>query len=274
MNLLSFPHHYTLLLLILSISVDNTLSRIYTVIRKGEKHLIKEKNPMRTGPEALIIVDAQRGFMPETEGDRLGLPGFGELGVNGGELIVDRINRLTTAVAQTAGNLVATTQDWHPTETAHFSNEPNYTDTWPVHCVAETPGAELHPDLFVAQQPDLATQFIKGDEACTSPADDDSYTGALAYNPETGVKLPDYLRKNGVEHVFVTGLALGNGADNPLCVDSTARDLRREGFEVTLVTDAAEAVFPENREVCFANLGKLGVSLMTTEEALVRLQVA
>lgn len=221
---------------------------------------------------ALVIVDTQRGFIPETEGTRLGLAGFGELGVPGGEDIIDRINDLTRALAVSVENLIATTQDWHPAPgevtTAHFSDTPNYVDTWPVHCVGDTPGAELHPDLLVAQQPTLAEQFIKGDTVCASPADDDSYTGALAYNPETGTLLPDWLKAGDPDVVYVAGLALGDGAEHPLCVDSTARDLKKKGFEVALVTDAVEAVLPENRNLCFHNLGALGIRLVTTAEAI------
>lgn len=222
---------------------------------------------------ALVIVDTQRGFMPSSEGERLRIDGFGELGVNGGEHIVKNINRLTDILAQNAENLILTTQDWHPNETAHFAQpaEPNYVDTWPVHCVGGTPGAELHPDLTVAQHPELATRFIKGDIACESPADDDSYTGALAYNPITNMLLPDWLREMRANHVYITGLALGDGNEHPLCVDSTARDLHEQGFEVTLVTDATEAVMPQNRELCFRNLGKKGINLLTTEQALIQL---
>lgn len=218
--------------------------------------------------EALVIVDAQCGFMPASEGERLGLPGFGELGVEGGQNIVEKLNALTRAMSEKAFGLIATTQDWHPLDTAHISENPNYLTTWPVHCIANTPGAELHPDLLVAQQPELATRFIKGVEACATPEEDDSYTGALAYNPATSQLLPDWLREQGAETVYVAGLALGDGNEHPLCVDSTARDLQREGFKVALITDAAEAVVPDNRAVCFANMGALGVRLLTTPEAL------
>lgn len=218
--------------------------------------------------EALIIVDAQRGFMPAHEGTRLALPGFGELGVEGGEKIVEKINALTRALGEKTFGLIATTQDWHPLHTAHISETPNFVDTWPVHCIANTPGAELHPDLLVTQEPALATRFIKGDQPCATPAEDDSYTGALAYNPETGVRLPDWLREQGAETVYVTGLALGDGNEHPLCVDSTARDLHQEGFNVSLITDAAEAVFPENRAQCFQQMATRGIRLLTTHEAL------
>lgn len=218
--------------------------------------------------EALVIVDAQRGFMPASEGTRLGLEGFGELGVEGGQYIVERLNALTRRMSEKAFGLVATTQDWHPVDTAHISETPNYLTTWPVHCIANTPGAELHPDLLVAQDATLATRFIKGDKACAIPEEDDSYTGALAYNPATGQLLPDWLREQGANTVYVAGLALGDGNEHPLCVDSTARDLHNEGFTVTLVTDAAEAVVPENRALCFTNMAALGIRLATTNEVL------
>lgn len=216
--------------------------------------------------QALIIVDAQRGFMPATEGERLHIEGFGELGVEGGDLIVDKINRLSEKFARHILP-IATTQDYHPTHTAHFSDEPNFINTWPVHCVGGTPGAELHPDLRVAT--DIAAEhFIKGDVACTSPEDDTSYTGALAYQPATGITLQNWLQQQHARNVYVTGLALGDGDQNKLCVDSTAVDLHDQGFEVTLITDATEAVLTENRKLCFRNLGARGIHLATTADVL------
>lgn len=217
---------------------------------------------------SLVVVDAQRGFMPAEEGERLDLPGFGELGVPDGDQVVDPINRLTHTFR---GHMlpIATTQDWHPEQTAHFADEPNFVNTWPRHCVANTPGAELHPDLYVSRYGlAIRTQFLKGDVPAATPEDDTSYTGALARNPETGVLLPDWLAQRRVEGAYVVGLALGDGAENKLCVDSTAADLKELGFEVTVVTDATEAVLPENRAKCFENLGKAGIRLVTVDEAI------
>lgn len=245
----------------------------------------------RNVDKALVIVDMQRGFMPASEGERLDLPGFGELAVEGGHLIVPNVNKLTKAFRR--DHLpIATTQDWHPEETAHFSDEPNYVDTWPRHCVAHTSGALLHPDLLVAKT-SIGTRFYKGDTPCESPVDDDSYSGANSYHipgsdswsrltselsddkiEKLGIKaperilLPDWLRKCGATTIYVVGLALGDGDKHKLCVDSTAADLKDQGFDVVLVTDAAEAVLPENREKCFKNLGECGVRLMTTVAAL------
>lgn len=222
---------------------------------------------------ALVNVDAQRCFMPAAEGERLGVPGFGELGVEGGELVVAPLNELATAF-EAANMPIVYTRDQHPEETAHFSPEPNFVDTWPPHGRAGTPGGDLHPELRIAQEPDLAKGFIKGDVVATSPEDDTSYTGALAHDPETDELMPDYLKRLEVAAVYVGGLALGDGAENMLCVDSTATDLYKAGFEVAVVTDAVEAVLPENRDVCLRNMADLGIRLVTTEEAITEVAAA
>lgn len=220
-----------------------------------------------THNEALLIIDMQRGFMPASEGERLGEAGFGELPVAGGELLIPKINELTMAFQGLRRNHVDWTRDAHPHQTAHFSEDPNYIDTWPPHCVFGTAGSELHPDLYIAQH-GMFPGYLKGEQPCESPADDDSYSGALARNPFSGKLLPDELRANGIDTVTITGVALGDGAEHKLCVDSTAADFHNLGFNVTVVTDATEAVLPENKEICFRNLGDMGIRLATTEEVL------
>lgn len=219
---------------------------------------------------ALLIIDAQRGFMPASEGQRLGGEGFGELPVIGGENIVPAVNALTTACRE-LGTPVMTTQDWHPLNTAHFNEEPNYVNTWPVHCVADTLGAQLHPQLIAAVPDRGITAFKKGTESAQTPQEDTSYTGYLAKN-EAGQTLPEVLKKHRISTLYVVGLALGDGHEHPLCVDSTALDFKKAGFDVTVVTDAVEAVLPQNRELCFKNLGKAGVKLATTAEALIAIK--
>jgi nicotinamidase/pyrazinamidase len=223
-----------------------------------------------TNREALIIVDAQRCFMPEAEGERLGVEGFGELAVNGGEAVVEPINQLTHAFRHDM-RPIKYTRDQHPAETAHFSPTPNFVNTWPAHGRAGTPGGELHPELLIAQHHIIAEGFVKGDVVAATPAEDTSYTGALAHN-DKGQLLPDVLRQQRVNQVFVTGLALGDGAENKLCVDSTAVDLLEQGFEVTVVTDAVEAVLGPNRDICLRKMGALGIKLATTQEVLATLE--
>jgi nicotinamidase/pyrazinamidase len=211
---------------------------------------------------ALGIIDAERGFMPAEEGDRLGAQGFGELPVADGEQIVSPVNALLKA-AGAHGIATFTTQDWHPRETAHFAAEPNFTTTWPVHCVAETPGAELHPDIELS---DATERFIKGFEPLERGEDDTSYSGSNAINAD-GESLPNWLRSEGVTEVALGGLALD------YCVKATALDLKQEaGLDVTVITDSTRAITPETGRQALEELEAAGVRLATTAEWLERLE--
>lgn len=204
---------------------------------------------------ALVIVDMQNDFIT------------GSLAVPGAETLIEKVNELTRAFGR-AALPIAATKDFHPKDTAHFADEPNFVDTWPVHCVAGTWGADLHPELDITKHRAIATRFIKGTEACESPADDNSYTGVLAHNPETGLDLPKWLEQHDVKEVDVVGLAIGDGDEKKLCVDSTATDLYDLGYRVNLVTDVTEAVLPENRAKCFKNLGEKGIRLVTLDQVM------
>lgn len=217
---------------------------------------------------AVVIIDEQRGFMPASEGERLALSGFGELGVPGGEDTVAPINHLLGAAAA-AGALIATTQDWHPYETAHFAPEgesPNFTTTWPRHCVDGTPGAELHPELLV---PHTRVRFIKGMEHLEHGEDDLSYSGYYAIDPVTNLSLPEWLQQNKVREVVLGGLALD------YCVGKSALDLReKSGLTVKVALDATRPVAPETGEHMIAHLQRAGVQLTTTSDVIAGLQTA
>lgn len=222
---------------------------------------------VRVSEKALVIVDAQAGFMPASEGERLGLPGFGELGVEGAEKIIPNINLLTRAF-KSCMYLIATTQDNHPDETAHFSPTPDFVKTWTKHCVAGTPGAELHPDLLVAQHPSWAKQFIKGDEPCDTPEEDDSYTGALAHEPGSPFTLPEWLKARYVKQTFFVGVAVGDMEENKLCVDSTTVDHHDLGFKATFVEDAVAYIDESKKEQILERLRAMGIRVMKTIEVL------
>ena len=87
---------------------------------------------------ALLIVDVQNDF---TEG--------GALAVAGGDAVASAI---TAHLAAHAGEyaVVIASRDWHDAEGdngGHFSAEPDYVDSWPVHCVAGSDGAAYDPLL-------------------------------------------------------------------------------------------------------------------------------
>ena len=158
---------------------------------------------------ALVVVDVQNDFAdPE-----------GGLYVQEGEQVVPVINE-ETAAARAAGAFVVYTQDWHPETTPHFAKDGG---TWPVHCVAGTWGAELHPDLEVVEDAPIVRKGVDGG---------DGYSGFSVRDPvsgeESATELGRHLEEAGIERVVVTGLA------GDVCVKATALDARELGYEVAL----------------------------------------
>ncbi len=164
---------------------------------------------------ALLVVDVQNDFADEN----------GSLYVQGGEQVVPIINREIDR-AQAAGIPVVYTMDWHPPETPHFAK---YGGKWPVHCVRETWGAELHPDLEVV-----------GEVIHKATGEEDGYSGFSVEDLPTGERretgLEQMLRDRGVEHVVIAGLA------TDYCVKETGLDAIRKGFDTEVLTNATRAV--------------------------------
>ena len=151
----------------------------------------------------------------------------GGLSVAGGDAIIGSINR-EVANACARGALVVATQDWHPGSTPHFAKDGG---VWPVHCVADTWGAELHPALVL---PDDAPRVRKGVNG------EDGYSGFAMRDPVTGATIPTELETilgaAGIDQVLVVGLA------TDYCVKATALDAARLGLKTSVLTDAIAAV--------------------------------
>lgn len=153
---------------------------------------------------ALVVVDVQNDFADPAGG----------LYVAGGEQVVSPVNVEITA-AQNAGAAVLYTQDWHPASTPHFAKDGG---VWPVHCVADTWGAELHPGLLVAGA--VVRKGITGE---------DGYSGFSVRDPVTGEAGQTRLQSlidHSVERLVVVGLA------GDYCVKETALDGVRLGYRV------------------------------------------
>jgi nicotinamidase/pyrazinamidase len=166
---------------------------------------------------ALIVVDVQNDFADAA----------GSLSVRGAEHVIPVINAEETA-AREQGALVVLTQDWHPGSTPHFAKDGG---EWPVHCVADSWGAELHPALSAPKGTPVVRKGSNGE---------DGYSGFTMRDPATGEQVPTMLapllQSAGVTEVVVTGLA------TDYCVKATALDALRLGFATTVLTDAIAAV--------------------------------
>lgn len=193
---------------------------------------------------ALIVVDVQNDFADPD----------GSLSVRGGTDIIPVINS-EASLARGRGALVIATQDWHPEHTPHFAKDGG---VWPDHCIQDTWGAELHPDLTL---PDDAPILRKGANG------EDGYSAFTMRDPVTGDTIPTtlelMLRGAGVRAVVVVGLA------TDYCVKATALDAARLGFGTTVLTDAVAAVDlqPGDGERALGELREAGVHLATARRA-------
>jgi nicotinamidase/pyrazinamidase len=187
---------------------------------------------------ALVVVDVQNDFAdPE-----------GSLSVAGAHTIIPTINEAIRQGSE-AGALVVATQDWHPESTPHFEKDGGI---WPVHCVADTWGAELHPDVAL---PADAARIRKGSNG------EDGYSAFTMRDPMTGEQIPTeleaMLRERGIERVVVCGLA------TDYCVSATALDAERLGFRTAVMRNAIAAVnlTPGDGERALDDLASAGVVL-------------
>jgi len=173
----------------------------------------------------LIVVDLQNDFCPG-----------GALAVPGGDEIVPLVNRIGSRFKH-----VILTQDWHPKAHQSFASShpgkapfetfeaPYGTQVlWPDHCVQGTPGAAFHADLDLPQaQLVLRKGFHK---------EIDSYSAFYENDRKTPTGLVGYLRERGFAQLYLCGLA------TDFCVNYTALDAAREGFQVTVLEDACRAI--------------------------------
>lgn len=186
--------------------------------------------------KALFIVDVQNDF---TEG--------GALAVDGGDAVAERISQFLATHAEDYAVIVAS-RDWHDGDNdngGHFAaGEPDFVDSWPVHCVGGTEGAEYDPGLVT----DAVTHHVKKGQ------------GRPAYSlfegkTEAGETVAALLDAHGVVDVDVTGLA------TDYCVRASALEAIERGRHVRVLTDLIAAVAPASGEAALAEMAHAGAEL-------------
>ncbi|MDX3808217.1 bifunctional nicotinamidase/pyrazinamidase [Bosea thiooxidans] len=186
--------------------------------RAQEKPVIDERT-------VLIVVDVQNDFCPG-----------GKLAVPGGDEVVPVINALAKRFSH-----VVMTQDWHPAGHSSFaSSHPGRQPfemvampygqqvLWPDHCVQGTKGADFRPDLDVTPVQAIIRKGYRKEI--------DSYSGFVEADRTTPTGLTGYLRERGILRTVIVGLA------TDFCVNWTAQDAARAGFDTYVVEDACRAI--------------------------------
>lgn len=189
---------------------------------------------------ALVLVDVQNDFC---EG--------GSLAVAGGAAVAGRISTYVEEHHDEYAVIVATA-DWHDDPGAHFSDDPDFVDTWPAHCRIGSDGALFHPAAEKAFE-HVEAIFRKGHHSA-------AYSGFEGFTVEADHRatLADWLRDRAIEQVDVVGIATDH------CVRATALDAAEEGFETTVLLDLTAGVARETTERALVELAAAEVVLEGT----------
>jgi nicotinamidase/pyrazinamidase len=187
---------------------------------------------------ALLVVDVQNDFC---EGGSLPVTGGARVASDIGELLHHWTRGDDRAPAY---DVVVASKDHHIDPGHHWSREPDFVDSWPVHCQVGTDGEAFHPNLD--PQPFDAI-FLKGNHEAAYSA----FEGTTV----DGDKLVDWLRARQVEQVDICGIA------TDYCVRFTALDSRKQGFETRVLGALCAGVAPETTEQALAEMKAAGVTL-------------
>ena len=179
--------------------------------------------------KALIIVDVQNDFC---EGGSLAVEGCAEVARGITELLA----------RQTEYRHVVATKDFHIDPGDHFSDNPDFVDSWPPHCVVGTAGADFHPQFHFDA---VEAVFTKGQYAA-------AYSG-FEGTDESGTPLAQWLRERGVDEIDIAGIA------TDYCVQATASDAVAEGFTTRVLLGLTAGVGAESTAKAVQALRSVGV---------------
>lgn len=168
----------------------------------------------------------------------MGVPGGAAVAESVSAYLADRHGDYTHVVA---------TADWHIDPGSHWSNEPDFRDSWPVHCKVGTSGADFHPGLARALE-HVETVFRKGEyEAAYS-----GFEGAT----EDGATMTSWLRERQVEQVDVVGIATDH------CVRATALDAAKAGFGTRVILGMTAGVAADTTAAASGEMRSAGIELV------------
>ncbi|WP_309131423.1 isochorismatase family protein [Brevibacterium sp.] len=186
--------------------------------------------------KALLIVDVQNDF---TEG--------GALAVSGGDDVAAEITRFLAGAAESYDAVIAS-RDWHDADNdngGHFSDAPDFIDTWPPHCVAGTAGAEYDPLLDTA----AVTHHVRKGQGVPAYSAFEGMT-------DTGQRLGEVLDDLGIAEVDVVGIATDH------CVRASVLDALATGRAVRVLRELVAGVGVESSERALTQMKVSGATIV------------
>lgn len=190
-------------------------------------------------PRALLVIDVQNDFC---EG--------GALAVAGGAAVAGKISRF---LETSDYDLVVASRDWHDSDSSnsgHFAeagSDPNYKTTWPVHCVADTDGAEYHPNLTT----DLIGEHIFKGQGQNGYSIFEGIT-------QSGQSFAELLSAQGIDRVDVVGIATDH------CVLASAMDSQSHGLKVRVISSLTAGVSEATTEAAIDQMIDNGIEVVAS----------
>jgi nicotinamidase/pyrazinamidase len=191
--------------------------------------------------KALFVIDVQNDFC---EG--------GALACQGGAQVATSITNYLRGNKSHYDTVIAS-RDWHTPNSpngGHFpvaGTQPDFVSTWPLHCIAGTPGAEYHPNLAAS----LIDIHIKKGQ------DQHGYS-IFEGVTDSGETIQDLLTRLGVTEVDVVGIA------TDYCVRASALDAKNFGLDVRVITSLTAGVSAASTEAAIDELVDAGVVVVAT----------
>jgi nicotinamidase/pyrazinamidase len=189
--------------------------------------------------KALLVVDVQNDFC---EG--------GSLAVSGGAAVAKKISDY---LKRSDYDFVIASRDWHDSDnnnSGHFADseaEPDYKTSWPIHCVANSEGANYHPNLELDL---IQAHVLKGQGSHGYSA----FEGVT----EDGGTLSELLKLKGINQLDVVGIATDH------CVLASALDAKKLGLDVRVISSLTAGVSPETTERAIDSLIDSGVEVVAS----------
>lgn len=201
--------------------------------------------------DAIIVVDLQNDFVDGSLGTDRGLEVARGINAWLGGLVHAEGEEAEASDGSSVASrpLIVGTKDWHIKPEGHFApegEEPDYKDTWPVHCVADTHGAQVCAEL----NPELVdVWFHKGEYTAAYSG----FEGHLAGEEQT---LQQWLNSHEVENVTIVGIA------TDFCVRATALDALNAGFHVRIIEQLCSAVTEQGGKSAIQELEDAGAEII------------
>ena len=198
-------------------------------------------------------VDTQYDFMREN----------GKLPISGAEIIEGNLEKLTK-FARDKKYQIINTADWHTTNSSEFSDNPDYINTFPAHCIQKTKGAEFVPATKPIDPYIVDWQKKEGELSyCELDKTQEIVLYKDAFNIfEGNAYAKKVLDTINPDRIIIYGVA------TDVCVNEALKGLIKTGREIYVPTDAIKEIFPEKLDSLYKLWEWNGIKLTNTEEVL------